>query len=84
MVFPSPFLCDILKKDLDDFHRSVCRVNSFCLASTPVLLLLLKSLTPALEIMLNHQALAYYYKRALGLPADNFPLQRLSFCPVLP
>jgi len=42
-----PFLCDILKKDLEVYHRSACRVISGCLAFTPVPLLLLESLTPS-------------------------------------
>jgi len=66
-----------MKKDLEVYHRSACRVISGCLASTPVPLLLLESLTPPLEITLNHQALAFY-ERALRLPADNFPLQQLA------
>jgi len=43
---------------LEVYYRSACRVFSGCLASTPVLLLLLESLTipPPLEITLNHQA----------------------------
>jgi len=39
-----PFFFDALQKDLEVCHRSVCRVVSGCLASTPVPLLLLESL----------------------------------------
>jgi len=72
-----PFLCGALKKYLEMCHKSACRVESGCLASAPVLLLLLESLAPPLEITLNHQALAFF-ELALRLPADNFPLQRLA------
>jgi len=53
-----PFLCNTLKTYLEVFHRSCRKVTSGCLASTPVPLLFLESLTPKfshpLEITLNH------------------------------
>jgi len=45
--------------------------------STPISLLLLESLAPPMEIMLNHQALAFY-ERALRITADNFFLEWLA------
>jgi len=57
-------------------HRSARRVISGGLASTPVPLLLLESLTSQLEISLNAFA---FYERALRLLADYFPL---AFRPV--
>jgi len=36
---------------------------------------------PSMEITLNYQAFVLY-KRALRLPADNFPLQRLASSPM--
>jgi len=77
-----PFLCDILKKDLEVYHRSACRVISGCLASTSAQKLLLESLTHPLEITLYNQALVFC-ERALRFPADNFPLQQLASRSVL-
>jgi len=49
-----PFPLWYTEKDLEVYHRSVCRVISGCLASTPFPLLLLESLTPPpLEITLT-------------------------------
>jgi len=63
-------------------RRDVGAVVSGCLASTPVPLLLLESLTTP-EITLNHQALVFY-EQALRLLADNFSLHRLAASQVLP
>jgi len=63
------FLCDTLKKELEVYYRSACRVISGC----PVVVSRIAH--PPLEITLNHQALAFC-ERTLRLPADNFPLNR--------
>jgi len=76
-----PLLC---QKKIFFFGPPYCRMVSGCLASPPVQLFLLESLTPKLEITLNHQALAFYEYCLFRLPADNFLLQHLASRPVLP
>jgi len=77
------FLYDTLKKSLEVYHRSVCRVISSCLTSTPIPLLLLESLTPSTG---NHVESPSTHLLWMGPspPCRQFLLQHLASNPMQP
>ena len=57
-------------------HRSSCRVITGCLSSTPIPLLHIVALLPALRVTLSHQSLSFF-EQALRLP-PIFPIASLA------